>query len=135
MASAAGTVLSVNVGRPREFEYKGRPAKSAIWKSPVAGRIAVRGVNLVGDDQAGKVRLGQDATTTCTLTFLAPWTNGAVCTAVNETNGGGFSMPVGKRGSSMRISSRQAETEIPKPACNSMNNEPDAQACGAHDTG
>jgi MOSC domain-containing protein YiiM len=54
MASAAGTVLSVNVGRPREFEYNGRPAKSAIWKSPVAGRIAVRGVNLAGDDQADR---------------------------------------------------------------------------------
>src|SRR3954465_13866196 len=52
MASAARTVLSVNVGGPREFEYNGRPAKSAIWKSPVAGRIAVRGVNLAGDDQA-----------------------------------------------------------------------------------
>jgi len=54
MASAAGTVLSVNVGRAREFEYNGRPAKSAIWKSPVVGRIAVRGVNLVGDDQADR---------------------------------------------------------------------------------
>src|SRR3954462_10304500 len=54
MASAEGTVLSVNVGGPREFEYNGRPAKRAIWKSPVAGRIAVRGVNLAGDDQADR---------------------------------------------------------------------------------
>ena len=49
-----GKVLSVNVGPVREFEYGGRPAKSAIWKSPVAGRIAVRGVNLAGDDQADR---------------------------------------------------------------------------------
>ena len=49
-----GTVLSVNVGGVREFEYNGRPAKSAIWKSPVVGRIAVRGVNLDGDDQADR---------------------------------------------------------------------------------
>ena len=47
-------VLSVNVGRAREFDYNGRPAKSAIWKSPVAGRIAARGVNLEGDDQADR---------------------------------------------------------------------------------
>ena len=54
MPTTAATVLSVNVGRPREFDYNGRPAKSAIWKSPAAGRIAARGVNLEGDDQADR---------------------------------------------------------------------------------
>jgi len=54
MPTAVATVLSVNVGRAREFDYNGRPAKSAIWKSPVAGRIAARGVNLEGDDQADR---------------------------------------------------------------------------------
>lgn len=54
MPTTGATVLSVNVGRPREFDYNGRPAKSAIWKSPVAGRIAARGVNLEGDDQADR---------------------------------------------------------------------------------
>jgi len=54
MAITAGKVLSVSVGLPREFEYNGRPARSAIWKSPVAGRVAARGVNLVGDDQADR---------------------------------------------------------------------------------
>jgi MOSC domain-containing protein YiiM len=54
MKAANARVLSVNVGRPREFDYNGRPAKSAIWKSPVAGRIAARGVNLEGDDQADR---------------------------------------------------------------------------------
>jgi len=52
MMTRIGKVLSVNVGRPREFDYHGRPAKSAIWKSPVGGRIAARGVNLDGDEQA-----------------------------------------------------------------------------------
>ena len=47
-------VLSVNVGRAREFEFNGRPAKSAIWKTSVNGRIAARGVNLEGDDQADR---------------------------------------------------------------------------------
>jgi MOSC domain-containing protein YiiM len=54
MPTPVATVLSVNVGRARAFEYNGRPAKSAIWKSPVAGRIAARGVNLEGDDQADR---------------------------------------------------------------------------------
>jgi MOSC domain-containing protein YiiM len=54
MAITRGKVLSVNVGLPREFEYNGRPARSAIWKSPVAGRVAARGVNLAGDEQADR---------------------------------------------------------------------------------
>ncbi len=54
MAASAGRVLSVNVGMPRDFEYNGHPARSAIWKSPVSGRVAARGVNLDGDDQADR---------------------------------------------------------------------------------
>jgi MOSC domain-containing protein YiiM len=54
MATTAGKVLSVNVGTAREFEYNGRPARSAIWKYPAAGRVAARGVNLAGDDQADR---------------------------------------------------------------------------------
>ena len=54
MTIDVGKILSVNVGGVREFEYNGRPAKSAIWKSPVDGRIRVRGVNLEGDDQADR---------------------------------------------------------------------------------
>ncbi|HEY6931621.1 MAG TPA: MOSC domain-containing protein [Thermoanaerobaculia bacterium] len=49
-----GRVLSVNVGTPRQFEYNGRPAKSAIWKFPVSGPVEARGVNLAGDDQADR---------------------------------------------------------------------------------
>jgi MOSC domain-containing protein YiiM len=54
MATTTGKLLSVNVGSVREFEYSGHPAKSAIWKSPVSGRITARGVNLAGDDQADR---------------------------------------------------------------------------------
>jgi MOSC domain-containing protein YiiM len=54
MRTVGGWIVSVNVGRPREFEYDGRPAKSAIWKSPVAGRVRARGVNLEGDQQADR---------------------------------------------------------------------------------
>ena len=47
-------VLAVSVGLPRSFDYRGRPARSAIWKTPVSGRVAARGVNLAGDDQADR---------------------------------------------------------------------------------
>lgn len=49
-----GRVLTISVGTPREFELHGRTARSAIWKTPVAGRIAAQGVNLAGDDQADR---------------------------------------------------------------------------------
>ena len=54
MAIAEGRVLSVNVGKPRSFEFNGRQARSAIWKFPVVGPVAARGVNLEGDDQADR---------------------------------------------------------------------------------
>src|SRR2546421_10580097 len=54
MATDAGRVLSVNVGGVRKFDYRGHPAESAIWKSPVSGRVAARGVNLEGDRQADR---------------------------------------------------------------------------------
>lgn len=58
MTATVGTVLSVNVGRVREFEYDGRPAISAIWKTPVNGRLSARGVNLEGDEQADRAAHG-----------------------------------------------------------------------------
>lgn len=54
MENAQGHLLSVNVGSAREFDYEGQRTSSAIWKSPVAGRVAARGVNLAGDDQADR---------------------------------------------------------------------------------
>ena len=54
MTAFVGKILSVNVGGVREFEYGGRPARSGIWKAPAVGRIAARGVNLAGDDQADR---------------------------------------------------------------------------------
>jgi MOSC domain-containing protein YiiM len=56
-------VESVNVGKPRPIERsKGSVETSAIWKSPVSGRVAVCGVNVDGDDQADRsVHGGPDA--------------------------------------------------------------------------
>lgn len=48
-----GVVLSVNVGPVGEFRA-GRVRRSAIVKTAVAGRVAVRGVNVAGDDQADR---------------------------------------------------------------------------------
>src|SRR5689334_6103270 len=47
-------VLSVNVGPVREVEWRGNVVSTAIWKSPVAGRVVLRGVNVAGDDQADR---------------------------------------------------------------------------------
>ena len=45
-------VVSVNAGQPREARWRGRAVRSAIWKSPLAGRIRVTRFNLEGDRQA-----------------------------------------------------------------------------------
>jgi MOSC domain-containing protein YiiM len=54
-------LLTVNVGLPRRVDTGRRTVLTAIWKSPVDGRVAVRGVNLEGDAQADrKVHGGPD---------------------------------------------------------------------------
>src|SRR5215208_5486499 len=56
LSSARSTprVLSVNVGTVREVAWRGETVTTGIWKESVAGRVAVRGVNLAGDDQADR---------------------------------------------------------------------------------
>jgi ferredoxin-NADP reductase/MOSC domain-containing protein YiiM len=44
-------LLSVNVGLPRDIEWKGRTVHTAIWKNPVRGRCRARRLNLDGDGQ------------------------------------------------------------------------------------
>ena len=44
-------LLSVNVGLPRDIEWKGRTVHTAIWKEPVRGRCRVGRLNLDGDGQ------------------------------------------------------------------------------------
>lgn len=44
-------LLSVNVGLPRDIEWRGRTVHTAIWKEPVPGRCRVRWLNLDGDGQ------------------------------------------------------------------------------------
>jgi len=44
-------LLSVNVGLPRDIEWKGRIVHTGIWKNPVHGRCRVGRLNLDGDGQ------------------------------------------------------------------------------------
>jgi MOSC domain-containing protein YiiM len=52
--SAAGRIVSLNVGMPREIQVNGHSVRTSIFKYPVEGRIALRGYNLVGDSQADR---------------------------------------------------------------------------------
>jgi MOSC domain-containing protein YiiM len=45
-------VVSVNVGRPGEVLWRGKPVTTGIWKDPVAGPVPLRRLNLDGDGQA-----------------------------------------------------------------------------------
>jgi ferredoxin-NADP reductase/MOSC domain-containing protein YiiM len=48
---SVATLLSVNVGRPRDVDWNGRVVHTGIWKAPVAGPVMARRVNLDGDGQ------------------------------------------------------------------------------------
>ncbi len=46
-----GVVVSVNVGLPQGVAWQGRTVRTAVWKTPVAGRVFARRLNLDGDGQ------------------------------------------------------------------------------------
>ncbi len=45
-------IVSVNVGRPREIDWKGKTIRTSIFKEPVQGRVRLQALNFVGDEQA-----------------------------------------------------------------------------------
>ena len=45
-------VVSVNVGRPRDVEWRGRMVRTSIWKDPVSGPVRVATLNIEGDAQS-----------------------------------------------------------------------------------
>ena len=45
-------LLSVNVGLPRELEWKGKIVRTSIFKAPVTGRVRVAKLNVEGDQQS-----------------------------------------------------------------------------------
>jgi len=54
-------LVSVNCGLPREVEWHGRSVRTAIYKEPVDGRLALRRLNLDGDSQADLTVHGGEA--------------------------------------------------------------------------
>jgi len=46
-----GAIVSVNVGLPQNVAWQGRTVRTAVWKTPVTGRIFARRLNLDGDGQ------------------------------------------------------------------------------------
>ena len=45
-------IISVNCGLPREVDWHGRRVTTSIYKEPVEGRVALRKLNLDGDQQS-----------------------------------------------------------------------------------
>ena len=45
------TLLSVNVGMPKDVPWRGRTVHTGVWKSPVEGPVMVRRLNIDGDGQ------------------------------------------------------------------------------------
>ena len=45
------TLLSVNVGMPKDLPWNGKTVHTGVWKQPVTGRRRVRRLNLDGDGQ------------------------------------------------------------------------------------
>jgi len=45
-------LISVNVGLPREVEWRGRKVTTSIWKAPTKGRVTVRQLSIDGDKQS-----------------------------------------------------------------------------------
>jgi len=45
-------VLSINVGVPREVEWRGEIVRTSIFKDPIAGTVRVNRLNLEGDQQS-----------------------------------------------------------------------------------
>ena len=45
-------VLSINVGLPRELEWRGQLVRTSIFKEPVASRVRIERLNVEGDRQS-----------------------------------------------------------------------------------
>jgi ferredoxin-NADP reductase/MOSC domain-containing protein YiiM/ferredoxin len=47
----ATRLVSVNIGLPRDINWRGKTVHTGIWKRPVPGRVIVRKLNIDGDGQ------------------------------------------------------------------------------------
>ena len=46
-----GRLVSVNVGMPKNVQWRGKTVYTGIWKTPVEGPVMVRRINIEGDGQ------------------------------------------------------------------------------------
>lgn len=116
-------VVSVNVGEVRTLEWRHRTVATAIWKHPVDGRVALHGVNLVGDDQADRrVHGGEDKAVyayatedydwwSATTGELAPGTFGENLTTT------GLDVAACRIGDRWRVGSAVLEVAQPRQPC------------------
>jgi hypothetical protein len=77
-------------------------SEASFAGTPTLGTDCGTTAAAIGSDTAGKVTIGVPDpllpyTGTCTLTFGTPYPNAPACTAMNETNGGGYPAPAGTR--------------------------------------
>jgi len=69
-------IVSLNIGLPRDVVWHGRTVTTGIFKEPVAGRVALRRLNLDGDREADlTVHGGPFKAVYCyPVEHYAPWT-------------------------------------------------------------
>ncbi len=53
-----GRLVSVNVGMPKDVQWRGKTVHTGIWKTPVEGPVMVRRLNLDGDGQGDRAGHG-----------------------------------------------------------------------------
>ena len=73
-------LLSVNVGLPRDVDWRGKVVHTGIWKQPMPGRCRVWRLNLDGDGQgdlAGHGRCAGPAGRGSVTRARAGWSPGA----------------------------------------------------------
>ena len=51
MTVSVPALVSVNVGLPKDVPWQGKTVRTGVWKSPVAGPVMVRRLNIDGDGQ------------------------------------------------------------------------------------
>lgn len=90
-------LLSVNVGLPREVAWHDAQVTTSIFKEPVAGRVALRTLNLEGDRQSDlTVHGGRDKAVYCyPIAHYAWW----------KTQLPGFPLPMGAFGENFTLES------------------------------
>src|SRR5262249_7138907 len=105
-------------------EWHGRNVETAIWKEPVVGRVAVRGVNVVGDGQADlRVHGGRDkAGYSYAVEGYAWWSDALGRTLRAGTVGGnltlaGVDLSAAQIGSRWRIGTALLEISQPRFPC------------------